>query len=562
MIKTGAKKTFTIGKKKYTNKQIVLNAGKATLKNRGALKSVTVASGKELVQNGYAEKITTKAKGVNVVFNAGARAGSLTVAGNDSTVDLKKKSSVRTLKIKGKEAGVHIGKRSTVKNVLITGKDARIQDDDNTNIKAENSFTAMVNGSSTVTDVDLDGEGIYSSVINRTGKSIDLEIDEDAVELSPGEVYSMTNPFKKFSGMLKCGNVCLEVHGSGNPLKWTKKKKVHGWYHNIATGTDYECYYISKNSVITVKRIKNKNYERNYLGNARFKIVGHDDDSITLASANNKYGDKGTKYTFINAESSYQRDPGKDPVSTGNPLRLFGGFTNTDKGVCLAIHGTGVFANMSGGNMIHGWYLNTNTGTEYECWFVVNGNCIAVSHIENTRCEKNFLGEASFEIVSANNGGIVLRSTNSVYGDEGTEYTFSNGTMATPQTPPQAPPQTPGTSAVDPNNPFIIFSGIAVSGKGLNLEIHGNGPAADLSEGNRIHGWYRNTNTGTEYECWFVVDNNSVTAVKNEDQMNERNYCGDATFEITAHDNTGVTLKSTCNTYGDEGTEYTFKASP
>ena len=551
VIRTGAKKTFRIGKKKYKSKQIVLNAGKATLRTSGTVKSITVAAGKELVQNGYAEKITTKAKGVNVVLNAGARAGSLTVCGNASAVDLKKNSSVRTLKVKGKDAGIQIGKKSTVKQVMITGDNARIQDYGKANIRANNSVTAVVDGSSAATDVDLDGEGVYSSVINRTKKSIELDIDDDTVELSPGEVYSMANPLKKFSGMMKCGDICLEVHG-GDLSNMSAGEKVHGWYHNIATGTDYECYFVARDSVITAKRVKNKNFEKNYQGNARFTIVSYDDDSITLASVNDKYGDKGTKYTFINTDSSYQLGPGQEPVGADNPLRIFGGGTNTDNGVWLEIHGTGVFANMSGGNKIHGWYHNTNTGTDYECRFVVDGNNIAVNRIVNTNYEKNFLGEASFEIVSANSSGIVLRSTNAVYGDEGTEYTFTCGND------PAVTPQNPGSGAVDTNNPFIIFSGMVESGKGLNLEIHGSGMFADLSSGNNIHGWYHNTNTGTDYECWFVVEGSSVTACRTQNETFERNYCGDAAFEITAYDSTSVTLKSTCNTYGDEGTEYTF----
>ena len=607
IIKSNAKQTFSIKKKNYKSKSIVLNAKKSTLNNSGAFKSISITSAKKLVQKGSVKKVTAKAKGFDLCFNSGAHTDSLTVYGDNSSVEFNKNSDVDSANIKGADvslefnknaevdsvnvkgddaslefnknadvdsvdvkgdnAEVHIDDGSNVDQISFSGENSRIRDEENTKIEAEKSIVAIIDGSDTSTNVDLNDDGIYSSVVNRTDDSIELEIKDEKTNLPAGEVYSMDNsnlsdssplsddnPLKKFGGMVKCGNICLEIHGCGQFSYMSTDEKVHGWYHNLATGTDYECYFIVDDYKVIVSHIENINFEKNYYGDAEFTITDLYDDGISFVSGNNVYGDMGIEYSLIYSDSGYQLEPGQEQVNVDNPLRVFSGATSTDNGVWLEIHGTGIFANMSGGNKIHGWYHNQNTGTDYECRFIVDDNSITVKRIPNTGYEKGFIGETSFDIVSANNNSIVLRCTSDVYGDKGVEYTFSSFDDSVND-------QGQVSGEVNPDNPFIIFGGMVESNKGLNLEIHGQGTFASLSSGDHIHGWYHNINTGTDYECWFDVDGSKVIANRTENTGFERNYIDNATFEIVAQDGTSVTLKSTNNVYGDEGTVYTFSTA-
>ena len=561
IIKTSDSKTFRVSKKNYKTKKIILKAENATLQSKGKFYSIKVASGRKLMQRGSARMISAEAEDLNVVLDAGSHTDSLIVSGNDSDVSVNDNASVEDVSVDGDDATLHIDEGSRVEQIEVTGDHARIQDDESTSIEADEGIVAIIDESAADTNVALSSDGVYSSVINRTDETVDLKVEQEKIGLSAGEVYSMTdsaadvpsplhegNPFRKFDSMVKCGNICLEIHGAGSFSYLSSDERIHGWYHNLATGTDYECFFMINGSEIYAERVENTGFEKNYLGDAAFRITGQDEESVTLTSVNDVYGDNGAEYSLVYPTSGYQQVPGEDAVSDDNPFRIFRSETNTSNGLWLEIHGTGVFANMSSGNRIHGWYHNTNTGTDYECRFVFDGNSITVEHIENTGYEKNFMGETSFEVVSSDSDSVTLQSTSGVYGDEGTQYTFfvekqgSDGGEL---------------EGVNPDNPFAIFTSGTETIEGVRLEIHGKDK---ISHGDRIHGWYHNANTDTDYECWFEFDGTSVVARRNENKTYERNYLGDATFEITAFDNNSVTLKSSSDIYGDKGTVYTFHA--
>ena len=51
-------------------------------------------------------------------------------------------------------------------------------------------------------------------------------------------------------------------------------------------------------SMLYVTYINNSNHNKNYLGMAEFQIVDYNNESITLKSMNNIYGDEGKTYVF------------------------------------------------------------------------------------------------------------------------------------------------------------------------------------------------------------------------------------------------------------------------
>lgn len=361
-----------------------------------------------------------------------------------------------------------------------------------------------------------------------------------------GKVYSFTadadvsrkpvddsNPLVIFSGMVSSDILNLEIHGSGEFSDYSYGNSIHGWYHNTKTGTDYECRFKVNGSKVVADYIDNKNYNRNYLGKATFVIVGHTETSVTLKSTSNIYGDEGKTYTF-KAPKKVQENT--DSAST--PLGIFYESVHNSE-LPLLIHGCGKYSYMSKGNSIHGWYKNPSTDTAYECRYVVEGNHIDVTYIKNANHEKNYLGNAEFEIVSYDSRTVTIKSLNNVYGDKGKEYVLKSDNTGVPVS----------------SHPFVIFSGMVSAGN-INLDIHGNGQFAYMTTEAGIHGWYHNLVTGTDYECRYVYDGNHIEVMNVENKNYTKNYLGDAEFEVVSRNGTQVVIRSINNIYGDEGTEY------
>lgn len=347
------------------------------------------------------------------------------------------------------------------------------------------------------------------------------------------------NPLVIFSGLAGGMPVSLDIHGCGTYSYMSHGDSIHGWYSNILTDTQYECVFEVNGNHVTAEMIDNS-YNRNYLGDAEFEIVSYDSTEVVLRSISEVYRDNGNVYTFIATDEDTREE-----VNSDNPLVIFSGMTESND-LSLEIHGRGQYSDMSYGNSIHGWYHNRKTGTDYECRFVVRGNRVTATYLDNRNYNKNYLGVAEFEIVSADNTSVTMKSTNDVYGDMGAVYVFRAGNSGGDTREP-----------VNPDNPLVMFKGPTSDGF-LQLDIHGSGKYSDISYGNSIHGWYHNLKTGTDYECRYVVEGNTVTATYIENINFNKNYLGEAEFEIVAYDSHSVTMKSVNDIYGDSGTEYVF----
>ena len=515
-ISTSKKKSITIPKGNYKSKKITVKGKKLTVVNKGKTGRITVYSVTKFTQAGSSTNITDTA--------------------DDSYLVLNKGSDTDTVKT--------------------SGEDMRIVDNASTDIKSTNSATTIVGNGAEGTTVDLDGDGTQSSVINNGDEEIKLDVDKDRNNLPPGDIYTGnkgdnsnvqvndTNPLKNFCGLVKSGSLSLDIHGFGKLATMSTDDKIHGWYHNMATQTDYECYFFLDGNDITAERIENANFEKNYKGDATFAIVAMDSTSMTIKSTTDIYGDNGSEYQFYYDAGFDAASDSTAGVAADNPLKIFSGGISSYP-LNLEIHGSGVLSNMSHGNRIHGWYNNKTTATAYECNYIVDGNKVKAELIENVNYNKNYLGDAEFEITDSTDKYVTMRSINNVYGDEGTSYTFRTWDSS----------DWSGPVAAD--NPLKIFSDLTKSGD-LGLDIHGCGMFSDISHGYRTHGWYHNYATGTDYETWMLVDGDTIHCTYIENTTHEKNYKGDAEFKIINSDSTHITVQSSNDVYGDIGTEYIF----
>ena len=265
---------------------------------------------------------------------------------------------------------------------------------------------------------------------------------------------------------------------------------------------------------------------------------------MVIKSANNAYGDKDVTYTLPFDADTEQFDA-SEAVDPTNPMQQFQGRV-TSGDLTLEIHGSGRYASLSSGNSIHGWYRNNRTHTAYECRFNRKGAAIRAVHLNNPNYEKKYLGEASFVILDYGEGFLKLKSTSDTYGDKGTVYTFAkHANFGDP---------------VNENNPLISFSGRVDDDNGgdVSLEIHGSGTFSSLSYGNKVHGWYHNSATGSYFECSYIVDGDSITVKPLKSNQFNRGCLGDATFKIISDNDDALTLQSTSDTYGDNGQTYVF----
>lgn len=466
-----------------------------------------------------------------------------------------------SIRVPAGNTGVILRRGSHIKSVAISGNSVRILSSTGADIHTSGKRTnVQLRRGAEKTDVTLQGSGAVSSVMNNTNSNVDLNVDDTDNILHAGSVYSGAdensgkqdsplpndNPLRNYQGMVNDGSLSLEIHGCGQYSSLSTSAKVHGWYHNSASGTDFECCFLVSGGKIRTSRIENKNFEKNYKGEAAFDIVSVSDSSMTIKSTDDTYGDNGVTYTLPFDADTEQFDASK-AVDPTNPMRQFQGSVSSGN-ITLEIHGSGQFASLSSGNSIHGWYRNSRTHTDYECRFNRKGNTIRAVHISNRNYEKNYLGEASFVILDYGEGFLKLRSTSDVYGDKGTEYTFcSYGNYGDP---------------VNADNPLVSFSGRADDDNGgdVSLEIHGSGQFAYMSYGNSIHGWYHNSSTGTDYECRFNVSGDKIETEHIDNPNYEKNYLGNAQFKIVGKTGDGITLKSMNNIYGDEGKTYTFSS--
>lgn len=528
-ISTSKKVSLTISKGNYKNKNITVKGKKLTVTNKGKTGKIHVSSARKFVQQGDTPTINDSADDSYLILQHG----------------------------------------SDTDKVVTNGNDIRIADDAPTDINANDSINAKIDNGAENTDVTLNDQGKYSSVVNTSDSKIDLDVDDSANKLAPGDVYSATKegsgtsnvdediPLRNYSGMVKCGALSLEIHGCGEFGDLSSGNRIHGWYHNLTTDTDYECFFVVNGSNITAEHIDNENYEKNYRVDATFTIKSTDESSMTIVSTSDAYEDNGAEYTlYYNDNSSDEGDisdddsgldEGNGDVDASNPLKIFSGSVSSFP-LSLEIHGCGALAYMSHGNRIHGWYNSEKTKSSYECWFIVDGTTITTEKIDNPNYTKNYLGNASFEITEYTNKSVTLKSTNGVYDDEGATYTF------------RTLDESDSVGDVAAENPLKMFSGKTSDGN-VSMEIHGCGAFAYMSHGNKIHGWYYNSSTNTAYETWMLVDGSKIYCTYISNPNYESHYLGDAEFEILGSDSNSVTLKSTNNTYGDEGTEYTFKVN-
>lgn len=516
-ISTTKKKSITIPKGNYKTKKIAVKGKKLAVVNKGKTGRITVFSAISFTQSGSSSMVSVDADDSNLVLKEGSET-------------------------------------DTVKN---TGEDVRILDNASTDIVSKDSATVIVGQGAENTSVDMSGNGTQSSVINTSDNSIDLDVDDTSNNLAPGDVYSGTgsgststqidknNPFRNFSSMVKSGSLSLEIHGYGKFASMSSDTRIHGWYYNLTTNTHYECYFVIDGNNIVVERIENPVHEENYQGNATFELVGSDSSSMTIRSTCSNYGDEGTEYQFYYDCTSAEDEDSVDGT-VDNQLKIFSGCVSSYP-LTLEIHGCGMFSKMSHGNKVHGWYRNDSTDTAYECFYIVDGNKVKAACVENTNYNKNYKDDAEFEITDSSSTSVTMRSTNNVYGDVGTTYTFKTSSIED------------STGEVAPDNPLKIFSGSVEYGS-LKMEIHGSGAHSYLSHGNKIHGWYYNSTTGTAYEAWLLVDGDSIQCSRIVNKGYEKKYLGDAEFKIIASDSTSVTLQSMNNVYGDEGATYKLTA--
>lgn len=510
-ISTSKKTSLAIPKGNYKSKKITVKGKKLTVTNKGRIGKVTVRSAVKFSQSGRSSSINDQADDSYLVLN----------------------------------------KNSDTDNVNTSGEDIRIIDNAKTDITADDSVTAIIGSGAEGTTVDLNDEGTESSVLNKSDNNVKLDVDDESNNLSPGATYNgmqsdnsqvdESNPFKNFCGMTQSGSLSLEIHGYGNFASMSSDSRIHGWYHNMTTGTDYECFFIIDGRNVAVEHVYNPNYEKNYKGDAAFEITATDGTSMTIKSTNDTYGDNGTEYKFQYDTNSNNNNSSGSTVDQDNPLKIFSGCTSSYP-LDLEIHGCGMFSNMSQGNSIHGWYRNNTTGTAYECRYIVNGSSVTTEHIDNCNYEKNYLGNAAFEITAHTDSSVTMKSTNNVYGDEGTSYVFWTSVSS---------------GSVETDNPLKPFSSTYKSGI-LRLTIHGSGEYSSMSHGNAIHGWYQNLETGTNYETRMVVEGDKIYCTHISNSYCEKAYKGDAEFKIISSDTNSITLQSNSNVYGDEGQTYTF----
>ena len=519
---------------------------------------VTPGSRSLVIPQSVRSKAKLQVNAKNLQLKVRGRTGKLTVS-RAKSVDVS--GATPSVRVQSENTGLILRRKAKVKNVSISGSAVRLLSSTNADIRSTGKHTSiqLLRGAEK-TDVDLQGSGTASSVMNNTGSNVDLDVDNSDNILHAGSVYSGTdrnagkqdsplpndNPLRNYQGMVNDGSLSLEIHGCGQFSGLSNSSRIHGWYHNSASGTDFECYYLLSGGKIKTSRIKNSNFERNFKGEAAFDIVSVNDFSMVIKSANNAYGDKDVTYTLPFDADTEQFDA-SEAVDPTNPMQQFQGRV-TSGDLTLEIHGSGRYASLSSGNSIHGWYRNNRTHTAYECRFNRKGAAIRAVHLNNPNYEKKYLGEASFVILDYGEGFLKLKSTSDTYGDKGTVYTFAkHANFGDP---------------VNENNPLISFSGRVDDDNGgdVSLEIHGSGPFASMSYGDSIHGWYHNSATGTAYECRFNVSGDTIETEHVNNPNFEKNYRGNAQFQITEKTDGRITLKSMNNFYGDEGKTYTFTA--
>lgn len=363
------------------------------------------------------------------------RTGKLTI-NNARSVDVS--GAAPSVRISGRDTGLILQRRAKVKNVSINGNGIRVQSSTDADIQSTGKHTNIqLRHGAENTDVDLTGSGSVSSVMNNTSSDVDLNIDDSNNILHVGSVYSGTdgnsekqsspladdNPLRNYQGVVNDGFLSLEIHGCGTYSKLSCNERVHGWYHNSSTGTDYECYFNVNGDTIETEHHNNPYYEKNYLGNAAFRIVERTDSGITLQSMNNIYGDEGTTYTFSTDPNENKIKTNNEPIDSSNPLYPFTGRTESGA-LSLDIHGSGAFSSYSSGNKVHGWYQNSDTNSNFECHYIVNGDIITVQALVNNPRNQGCRGDATFRIISDTADALTLQSTSDTYGDNGQTYVF------------------------------------------------------------------------------------------------------------------------------------------
>lgn len=493
-ISTGKARSFTIPKGNYSRKTIRVDGKKVTLNNRGTVKSINIQKGKKLVQDGKAGTVISKASNTYLQLNEG----------------------------------------SNTKKLYVSGKNTEVDANSKTNIEAGNRMTAVIDDGAEKSQVELYKQGKYSSVINKTQDVVVMDVPSGKIILQPLEMYCETPEDEEVVGWSvgEDGDLALGLDDTRKFLAGNSGDMVTGYYHNKKTKTSFECsYHMIENRIVVVK-LNLEEYNRNWLGNAEFEVLSRNGHNVILKSINNVYGDEGQVYDMY--------FPVADPVDDDNPLKIFSGRTCAYP-LTLDIHGSGEWAYMSTKNRAHGWYSNEKTNTDYKCNFVVKGDTIEVKRIKSNRSHKNYRGDAEFRIIDTTANYIVVESSNDRYGDKGDRYVFWAIETEGP---------------VNKDNPLYNFSHYTES-ENLTLHIDGSGVYSDRSHGDSIHGRYENEDTGTSYECYFIVCGDTIHAVMSISSSNRR-YEGNAEFMIVDENRDSITLRSMNNNYGDEGREYTF----
>ena len=104
-IKTSKKASITIPTGKYAKKQLVIDAPKATITNKGNFRAISISDANEYTEKGEANKITIKDKNsLSFVEGASAKATKVTVSSNGKKLVVTDNGDLSSLKVNAKTA--------------------------------------------------------------------------------------------------------------------------------------------------------------------------------------------------------------------------------------------------------------------------------------------------------------------------------------------------------------------------------------------------------------------------------------------------------------------------
>lgn len=171
IIKTSKNVTITIPVGEYEKKQLVIDAQKATINNKGVFKSITISDAKKYTEKGSANKITIKDNNsLSFVESAAATATQVTVSQNGTKLTVTDNGELTALKIKAKTSlTVKGSSKSTPVAVSKDGSTLNIQKPASVKLSADvPTIVVRADAKVTVADAAELGKVVVNSAANVT----------------------------------------------------------------------------------------------------------------------------------------------------------------------------------------------------------------------------------------------------------------------------------------------------------------------------------------------------------------------------------------------------------